>query len=329
MATILCQYRYDALDRLVTCVPTEQTTVQRFYQKTRLATELQGQTQHRIFQHEDVLLAQKHCDGETSTTTLLLADQQRSILRRVSTQENQATAYTAYGHRPAEGGLTSLLGFNGERLDPITGHYLLGNGYRAFNPQLMRFNSPDSLSPFGKGGLNGYAYCVGDPVNRVDPTGHTWVFLKVLLRRLNVMRPSAQLRADAAYEALSNPSSIRSGANARSAVVQSSNIAAPLSTQRAPPSPLLEVAFGANTQGELPALTSARDGLQSSINRSPNRNPLANEHLGTRLREVNSLIDRLHRAPPPAYHSLPPAYEPPPPTYEEAMKGIRGTQKKP
>ncbi len=54
----------------------------------------------------------------------------------------------------------------------MTGYYLLGNGYRAFNPVLMRFNSPDSLSPFGKGGLNAYAYCAGDPVNRVDPTGH-------------------------------------------------------------------------------------------------------------------------------------------------------------
>ena len=54
----------------------------------------------------------------------------------------------------------------------MTGHFLLGNGYRAFNPVLMRFNSPDSLSPFGKGGLNAYAYCVGDPVNYSDPAGH-------------------------------------------------------------------------------------------------------------------------------------------------------------
>ncbi|EGH35731.1 hypothetical protein PSYJA_44541, partial [Pseudomonas syringae pv. japonica str. M301072] len=38
----------------------------------------------------------------------------------------------------------------------MTGHYLLGNGYRAFNPVLMRFNSPDSLSPFGEGGVNAY-----------------------------------------------------------------------------------------------------------------------------------------------------------------------------
>lgn len=62
--------------------------------------------------------------------------------------------------------------FNGEYPEPVTGHYLLGNGYRADNPVLMRFNQPDSLSPFGRGGLNAYAYCQGDPVNRRDPSGH-------------------------------------------------------------------------------------------------------------------------------------------------------------
>ncbi|AUZ59367.1 hypothetical protein PRJ_2764 [Pseudomonas sp. XWY-1] len=29
---------------------------------------------------------------------------------------------------------------------------MLGDGYRAFSPVLMRFNAPDSLSPFGDGG---------------------------------------------------------------------------------------------------------------------------------------------------------------------------------
>ncbi|OKA17200.1 hypothetical protein BOH74_23100, partial [Pseudomonas versuta] len=33
----------------------------------------------------------------------------------------------------------------------------------------------DSLSPFGEGGLNGYSYCAGDPVNRIDPSGHSWL----------------------------------------------------------------------------------------------------------------------------------------------------------
>lgn len=44
--------------------------------------------------------------------------------------------------------------------------------YQAYSPVLMRFHSPDNMSPFDKGGLNAYAYCAGDPVNFNDPAGH-------------------------------------------------------------------------------------------------------------------------------------------------------------
>ena len=60
--------------------------------------------------------------------------------------------------------------FNGQALEPW-GCYLPGNGYRAYNPALLRFHSPDRWSPFERGGLNPYAYCSGEPVNAVDPTG--------------------------------------------------------------------------------------------------------------------------------------------------------------
>ncbi|WP_217995527.1 RHS repeat-associated core domain-containing protein [Vibrio azureus] len=63
-------------------------------------------------------------------------------------------------------------GFNGETLDPVTGNYMLGNGYRAYNPTLIRFMSQDSLSPFSEAGINAYQYCSGDPINRSDPSGH-------------------------------------------------------------------------------------------------------------------------------------------------------------
>lgn len=65
-----------------------------------------------------------------------------------------------------------LSSFNGERWDPASGHYHLGNGYRAYNPVLKRFTCPDSMSPFGAGGINPYMYCAGDPVNQADPSGH-------------------------------------------------------------------------------------------------------------------------------------------------------------
>ena len=171
--TVLCRYHYDPLDRLFDCVPSAEAGIQRFYCKSRLATEIQGAVQRSVFQHDDQLLAQLRREGVNANTTLLATDQQRSVLNLLDATGPHPLAYMPYGHRPAENGLLSLLGFNGERPDPVTGHYLLGNGYRAFNPVLMRFNSPDSLSPFGDGGVNAYGYCGGDPRNRVDSTGHS------------------------------------------------------------------------------------------------------------------------------------------------------------
>jgi len=82
-------------------------------------------------------------------------------------------SYSPFGSTSKCSGDDGLLpGFNGERLDPVGQSYNLGNGYRTYNPTLMRFNAPDSWSPFGNGGLNQYAYCEGDPINRSDPSGH-------------------------------------------------------------------------------------------------------------------------------------------------------------
>ncbi|MBK5005452.1 RHS repeat-associated core domain-containing protein [Pseudomonas sp. S32] len=79
-----------------------------------------------------------------------------------------AVAYTCYGH----GGLdTAFLGFNGEWRQPLPGFYALGSGHRMYQPSLMRFLTPDELSPFGKGGVNTYAYCLNDPINLMDVTG--------------------------------------------------------------------------------------------------------------------------------------------------------------
>jgi RHS repeat-associated protein len=171
-----CVYSYDPLDRLISQLQPDAPSHQRFYCKSRLATEIQGAIGFSVFQNNDLLLAQCKKQGGAVESTLLATDPQRSVLHTLTADQQQhPIAYSPYGHRQAESGLTSLLGFNGERPDPVTGCYLLGNGYRGFNPVLMRFNSPDSWSPFGKGGLNAYAYCLGDPVNHVDPTGHAFL----------------------------------------------------------------------------------------------------------------------------------------------------------
>ncbi|VVQ06942.1 hypothetical protein PS918_04787 [Pseudomonas fluorescens] len=173
--TVLCRYQYDPTDRLASCAPMSQQSIQRFYRNDRLATEIQGGTQHSFFEHGTQVLAQQKREAGKVDCALLATDLQGSVLHTVAAGQHQQIAYSAFGHRSPESGLISLLGFTGERRDGMTGHYLLGKGYRAFNSVLNRFNSPDDLSPFEMGGINAYAYCGGDPVNFVDPSGHSLV----------------------------------------------------------------------------------------------------------------------------------------------------------
>lgn len=101
------------------------------------------------------------------TTQLLMTDAQRSVLG----VRGVLRAYLPYGElRWATG---PLLAYCGQVRDRVTRNYHLGNGYRVYSPQLMRFYSPDRLSPFGAGGINTYAYCNANPVNCIDPGGRT------------------------------------------------------------------------------------------------------------------------------------------------------------
>lgn len=95
----------------------------------------------------------------------------------------------------------TFLGFKGERLEQPYGWYLLGNGLRAYNPSLRRFHSPDRLSPFGKGGLNAYAYCVGDPVNFSDPTGQNAIlaFVKDIGSRVTMLDVTTRVLFQRSY----------------------------------------------------------------------------------------------------------------------------------
>lgn len=100
----------------------------------------------------------------------------------IGRQPFRRSGFSPYGYRTED----LLLGFNGEYRDDTTKFYLLGNGYRAYNPGMMRFQSPDTLSPFGAGSFNAYAYCAGDPINNTDPSGHVKYNQGYLRARFNV-----------------------------------------------------------------------------------------------------------------------------------------------
>ncbi|OCR25666.1 hypothetical protein AFK24_07575, partial [Pseudomonas syringae] len=80
VAAALCTYSYDPLDRLAAVSPAGSDSVQRFYQKSRLTTEIQGEIQRAVFQTEDHLLARQQRQGSTTDCALLGTDQQRSVL---------------------------------------------------------------------------------------------------------------------------------------------------------------------------------------------------------------------------------------------------------
>ena len=81
-----------------------------------------------------------------------------------------------------------------------------------YRPVLRRFLAPDADSPFGEGGLNTYAYCAGDPVNRVDPSGHKFSMAGALKATKLMKRTGRTLRSESSVlsyeERKSQPKSV-------------------------------------------------------------------------------------------------------------------------
>ncbi len=102
-------------------------------------------------------------------TALLSTDNKGSVLFAA----DESHAYAPFGY--LNDLKSHVLYYNGQLPDALTQRYPLGNGYRHYSVPLMRFICPDSLSPFGAGGINAYAYCAGDPINRTDESGHTGI----------------------------------------------------------------------------------------------------------------------------------------------------------
>lgn len=181
----LSKYHYDALNALI-AQTTPVADYELIYQDNSLSHERcipsnqpEDEIVHAYLRVGSQCLAQlsvRSCQFNPDTreqSYLIGTDTQQSALSttEVVSRNTQTTVYTPAGDQ-ATSTFSSTLGFHGERCDPVTGCYPLGKGYRTYDPRLGFFHAPDSLSPFGVGGLNPYAYCLGDPVNRFDPTGH-------------------------------------------------------------------------------------------------------------------------------------------------------------
>ncbi|AZF46341.1 RHS repeat-associated core domain-containing protein [Pseudomonas sp. R2-7-07] len=176
-------YRYDAEARQVVAARSNEPPVMLAYAGDRLDTLVEGSRKIRYFDGADQVMART---GGVEGPQLHMNDAAGSV-RGISSpgQAPVGRHYTPYGDtqiplddgKPRTMADLQLPAFNGQRLDAAINLYFLGNGQRAYDPDLMMFLQPDPLSPFDEGGINSYAYCAGNPINLMDPSGllPTWL----------------------------------------------------------------------------------------------------------------------------------------------------------
>lgn len=110
-------------------------------------------------------------------TLLLGVELNGSVHKRLQGATARSITYLPFGHCGRAN--VGVCAFTGQWLEPASGAYLAGKGYRGYLPHLARFIQPDRYSPFLKGGLNAYVYCAADPVNRIDKSGASFTALIV------------------------------------------------------------------------------------------------------------------------------------------------------
>ena len=118
--------------------------------------------------------------GSTFTTYYYLRNGQNDVVKLIDNSGNSVVEYTydTWGKvLSCTGTLATTLGldqpfrYRGYVYDTETGWYYLQSRY--YSPETCRFISADVLLSTGQGvlGHNSFAYCLGNPVNRVDAGG--------------------------------------------------------------------------------------------------------------------------------------------------------------
>ncbi|AYN08594.1 RHS repeat-associated core domain-containing protein [Pseudomonas putida] len=148
-----------------------------FYQTNKLTTVI-GNDQKRSILRIGTLPLAESAGKEAKSSQLLATDEMDSVLV-VSTPDGKQNNhnYTPFGYNDKLPSGSTAMGFNGEFILENMHLYLLGQGHRGFSTEMRRFIGPDNAeSPFARGGVNAFAYCVNDPVNRKDETGMWGIF---------------------------------------------------------------------------------------------------------------------------------------------------------
>lgn len=163
-------YRYDPAGRIGE-QQTAAETARRFYRGDQVINERNADgSLLTLVRSTGGVFAESRLSQSIRTVRLTGCDGQGSV-RLESDHETRLVSYAAHGSD--DGTAQGRVGYAGELRD-LAGDLYYPGSYRPYDPVLMLFLAPDSASPLGAGGLNRYAYCGADPVNRVDPNGHSF-----------------------------------------------------------------------------------------------------------------------------------------------------------
>ncbi|CAM1507742.1 Fc.00g045900.m01.CDS01 [Cosmosporella sp. VM-42] len=192
-----CRYSFDDQDCLLSVEMTSNKTSKFAYRADKALSEYHGPSQGVKLYHSETekkvnaMEILSHGDAQPVTNQYSLFSGGENIIASY----NKATAptyfldqlgsttllfgpggsttltYDTYGSNKEASPLSSLhssFGFNQEFSDPASGLVYLRSRY--YNPRHMAFVSMDSYHK-----ENRYAFCQGDPVNYIDPSGHSQV----------------------------------------------------------------------------------------------------------------------------------------------------------
>ncbi|NIF17050.1 RHS repeat-associated core domain-containing protein [Pantoea sp. Cy-639] len=165
-----CHYHYNPSGQLCERI-VDDKLIRSFHSGAQLTHEQREGQRMELVGDGSTLFAVNQVTRGVRQGTLLGCDSQGSVRLEIS-QDLRSRRYSSHGTEPEQEGQHAF-GYCGERREPLT-DWIIPAGYRPYDPLLMCFLSPDSESPFGRGGINPYAYCGGDPINRTDPDGHSW-----------------------------------------------------------------------------------------------------------------------------------------------------------
>ncbi len=179
------EYAYDEATKLRISKQINGIITKYYYNNSRLVYEETGTDYIRYIYSQDGKLIKTYAKVGTKNYKITI---RRDILGNIigliddsSKEEVVKYEYSPYGNVKISGTLKDTANqlnniiYKGYYYDEETGLFYCNSRY--YSPELCRWISPDSieyLDPSSINGLNLYCYCMNDPVNLYDPSGHAW-----------------------------------------------------------------------------------------------------------------------------------------------------------